>query len=138
MGDFGIKISLPGKSITSTDPRDYVFSSKFASVKVVQEPPSKAYQTVIVGAGSSETVTIAHNLGFIPLAMVLTEINPGSGRWYNGVAVGGPDDSTQITVENALNGTYVDTTNVYIKYTNSTGGSMTIKYYYFIFGDAGS
>lgn len=136
--DYGIKISKEGKSITSTDPLDYIFSSQFSSVKVVQEPPSKAYQTVVVGAGSSQTVTIAHNLGFIPLVMVFTELNPGSGRWYSSTAVGGPDDLTQITVENVENGTYVDSTNVYIKYTNSTGSSMSVKYYYYIFGDAGS
>ena len=140
MGDYGIKVSLPGKDITSTEPRDYVFNSAYGSVKVVQEPPNKTYEELTVNAGSNATLTVAHNLGFIPLVMVFTELTPGSGRWYNGVALGGPlDPSTgAVTPANVTSGMEIDSTNVYLKYNNTGGSNLTIKIYYFIFGDAGS
>lgn len=60
MGDYGIKVTLPGKSITSTDTRDYQFWSKYPIMK-----------TYLVGTTnytfpsylSTVNIVITHNLG---------------------------------------------------------------------------
>lgn len=137
-----MKVSLPGKSVYSTEPRDFAFNSKYGSVKIYKQSPNKTYETVVVAKETAETVTISHNLGFIPLCMLYTELVPGSGRWYNGVASGSPNDvSGQIYIDNLYGvrgGTYADTTNLYITFINYLLTNLTVKYYYFIFGDAGS
>lgn len=134
MADFGVKVSLPGKSVYSTEPRDFVFHSKFGSVKVVQESPNKTYETTVISAAGSNTITIPHNLGFIPLCMVFVELNPGSGRWYNGISLPGPDDVVGVYPYAT---SYTDSTNLYLVITNTSGSSKTVKYYYYIFGDDG-
>jgi hypothetical protein len=140
MADYGIKISLPGKDISSTNPQDFVFHSGFGSVKIFAQPTNKNYLTVTIGSGSSTTLVIPHGLSFIPMVMWFTELKPGSGHWYNGgCALADPTDlSGAITMDSdATASTYVDATNINVKLTNNTGGSLTIKYYYFIFADNG-
>lgn len=140
MADYGVKISVDGKDITSTEPRDYVLNSAYGSVKVVKEPANKTYETVTVNAGSSATATIAHGLSFVPLVMLFSELKPGSGHWYQGgINVADPTDlSGAVQLDGTADSlTYVDSTNVKITYSNPTGGNLTVKYYYFIFGDNG-
>lgn len=135
MSDYGIKVTLPGKGITSTDPRDYVFSSKYGTVKVWSEPPSKTYQTVTVNAGSYADITITHGLGFIPLVLLYVEIN---GHWYMGAdrSLDASDPKT-VTSYPSVSNTYVDSTYIKIRIANTGVSNVTIKYYYFIFADNG-
>lgn len=138
MADYGVKITKEGKDIYSTEPRDYVFNSKYGSVKIAMQSPNKTYETVTVNAGSNATVTVAHNLGFIPMVMLFTELKPGSGHWYmGGIPVSDPTDRSGAVATINNTGTYVDDTNLVIKYYNDTGGNLTVKYYYFIFADNG-
>lgn len=142
MADYGMKVSKDGKDVYSTEPRDFVFNSKYGSVKVASEPPSKAYQTVTCNNGGNTTVTIAHGLPFVPMVMLFTELKPGSGHWYmGGLAIPSPDDLTGNYV--TMNGdadslTYVDATNIKITYNNVSGSNLNVNYYYFIFADNGS
>jgi len=137
MGNYGLKITKEGKDITSTDPDDYIFNSKWGSVKVYSEPPNKSYQTIIVPANSNATVSIAHGLPFVPLVMFFTELKPGSGHFYTGsqCKADPTDTSGGVTIE-PFN-SYIDTTYIKMKYVNPTGGDLTVKYYYFIFADNG-
>jgi hypothetical protein len=140
MGNWGIKVTKDGKGVSSTTPEDYIFNSLYGSVKTAQEPPNKEYQTVDVPAGGSATVTITHNLGFPPLVLLFSELNPGSGRWYMGsYPMPSPlDSSSGILLDgSAISLTYVDDTYLKITYCNSSGSQKTVKYYYFIFGDNG-
>lgn len=137
MADYGIKITEEGKGVTATEPRDYVFNSKYGSVKIALQSPNKTYETIVVNASSNATATITHGLGFTPLVALYTELKPGSGHWYMG---GQPlRDTTDNTGSVYLDydGTYADATYVKIKFVNPTGGNLTIKYYYFIFADNG-
>ena len=139
MADWGAKVSLPGKDVSSSTPEDFAFHSKYGTVKIVKQPTDKAYETKVVSASSTATVTIAHNLGFIPLCMVFAEMVPGSGRWYMGVSY--PSEETfgnTVTVGSLADGTYADDTNLYIFFTNNKASEQTVKYYYYIFGEAGS
>lgn len=136
---YGFKVSLPDKDVSSDNPQDFVYDSTKGSVKVVQQPSNKTYQTVTVAGSSSETVTIAHNLGFVPVCMVFVELTPNSGRWYGGVAYPAPIDSLIGTVllNTLTDGTKADITNLYLVFTNQSASQQTVKYYYYIFGDSG-
>jgi hypothetical protein len=134
MQNYGLKISNPGKNINSVEPRDYVFNSAYSTVKTVIEPPNNVYRIVEVVADSDATVTIPHLLGFVPLCMIYVELTPGSGRWFGGE---GWKQEESCYVNSANFGTYADKDNLYITISNSTAGNLTVKYYYFIFGDSG-
>jgi hypothetical protein len=63
MANYGIKIAKPGKSITSTDPKDYIFWSKYQTLSLYQ----KTTTSITLPAGNqSATVTVTHNLGYRP------------------------------------------------------------------------
>jgi len=128
MGDYGISVALPTKSITSTEPRDYVMSSKYTSVKILQE----TFGTVVVAAGGTTVGTVTHNLGFCPLSLIYTETQPNvwqMGFPYMGVAGISPDlVSSQ---------TYVGTSNIIISFNNSSGSQGTARYKIFVMGDSG-
>lgn len=67
MGDYGIKIAKPGQAVTSTDPADYIFWSKYKSLSLY----SKVTTSITLPAGyQSATSTITHNLNYHPYVWV--------------------------------------------------------------------
>lgn len=131
MADYGLKVTRDGYGITSSTVEEYAFSSKFATVKVIKEGSG----TLTVGASSSATATIRHDLGYIPLVDLYFEPTPGSGNWRFGGAYMDTDDTyldpgTIVTPE-----TYVDNISLVFKFVNRTGASKDVKYYYFIYSD---
>lgn len=130
MADFGLKVSLPGKDISSTNPEDFVFNSgNVNNVKIL----SQNSITVTVAASSSTDVTIEHGLGFIPMIMLFTEITPGSGKWYMGIPLYGAGD---VYINSDPSYTYVDDTNFKYRLTNTIAAQRTVLQYIFVFGDA--
>lgn len=66
MADYGWKITKPGKGVTSTDPNDYVFWSKYQQLTLLY----KAQQSITVtSAACTGTATYTHSLGFKPLVL---------------------------------------------------------------------
>jgi hypothetical protein len=149
MANYGIKITRDGFNITSTEPRDYVFSSAFTTVKIALQGSG----SINVPASSSATATIAHGLSFTPMALFFSELSPGSGKWFLGWAKLVPfsvphtpdPDAGDVYIDASTDanynpiGSYTDNTNLKIKFENChTTESRTISYYYFIFGDSGT
>lgn len=62
MADFGIKIAKAGKSIQSTSQADYVYWSKYPSRTILMSGET----TIFCPNGATTTLTITHNLGYIP------------------------------------------------------------------------
>ena len=62
MGDWGTKISKDDKSITSTTPEDYVLSTAYNTLKIVNE----VYGEQTVDANFYIEEVVSHNLGYIP------------------------------------------------------------------------
>ena len=138
--DHGLKISRDGKDISSTEPRDFVFNSKFGSVKVVSEPTNKTAPTITINNGATGTASITHGLDFVPMVMLFTELKPGSGHWYQGgMPWPDPTDLSGAVTPDATPDslTYVDDTYIKFAWYNGTGSQKTVSYYYFIFGDNG-
>jgi hypothetical protein len=135
MGDYGLKISRPGKDISSTTPEDFVFNSKNENnVKIVARDGDTA--TITTGNYKVD-VSITHNLGFIPMVMLFVELTPASGRWYMGGSFT-VDEGTYISMDGTE--TYVDDTyfkfSIHNMYGSAVGSNKTISYYYYIFGDS--
>lgn len=63
MGDWGIKITRETKGVTSTDLRDLLMHSNFTMFKYHSDTP----HTMTINAGdTTKTITIPHNLGYVP------------------------------------------------------------------------
>lgn len=130
MGDWGLKVSLPGKSISSTTPEDYVFNSKNpANVMIVIRGGS----SVVVNGSASADVSVTHSLGYIPVVMLFTELTPGSGLWHMGAPLSNAGD---VYVQTDSTYTYCDSTYFKVRYTNNTGSQKTVSFYYYIFSDS--
>lgn len=66
MSDWGIKITVDGKSVSSTDPRDYVLHSE-DFLHMLRIAPGGASTIDLAGLRfTTQTVTIAHGFSYIP------------------------------------------------------------------------
>lgn len=131
---YGVKIAKSGKSVSSTNPNDFIFNSDYPTIKIYEEN----LVSVNVNAGSSTTISVEHGLSFVPMCWVFVEL--ASGHFYSGVAIPSQADgfsSAYVAVSPNPAETYVDTTYLKIKINNTTGSARTVKCYYFIFGDDG-
>lgn len=128
-----IKVALPGKSIDSTDMRDFSFHQLYSSIKIFAKPSS--YQTVTIPANSNVTVSITHNAGFFPLGMLWVELTPGSGRWYANPFFNLSGEDTYVSGDFADSG--LNSTTASFKIYNKTGSSKVVKFNYDIIGDSG-
>jgi hypothetical protein len=129
-----LNIALPGKSAFSTEPRDFAFSSDYSTVRIFKEAKS----SVSVASGGSSTVTIDHDLGFVPMCMVFVEF--ATGHYYCGVGLankvdGFPGGYISVSPNPAF--TYADTADLVFTIVNTSGTTRTINYHYYIFADDG-
>lgn len=130
MADYGLKVSLPGKDVSSTIPEDFVFdSSNPANIQIL----SRFGTTVVVNGSSSSDVSLNHGLGYIPTVMLFTELTPGSGNWHMGIPL---PTTGNVYVQSDPAYTYVDSTYFKFRLTNNTASQKTVSYYYYIFGDS--
>jgi len=125
MADIGIKVAKQGKSVTSTDPRDYNFWSKYPILKVDMSGGG----TIEVGAGATETLTINHNLGYNPIIL-----------FYWGVDSANKKKMARSLIAVAENAVYIqnassDLDNVTVQFYASAVGAVTFDYYYYLFYD---
>jgi hypothetical protein len=67
MADWGIKATIPGADISSTDPADYTIWSKYSNLKVLPQDANWPTSVTILSGNYSADYTITHNLGYIPL-----------------------------------------------------------------------
>lgn len=63
MGDYGIKVSIPGKGITTTDIRELLLSSKFPMLKYHSDNTNSI---TLVSGDTNKYVDFTHGLGYVP------------------------------------------------------------------------
>ncbi len=68
MADYGIKIAQPGKSVSSIDRADYVFWSKYHTRTILISGST----TIFCPNNATTTLTITHNLGYVPQVALFT------------------------------------------------------------------
>lgn len=64
MSDYGIKVSKPGYDVKTAAANNLVFSSEYSTLRVKQQGSGT------VKHSTGRTVTIAHNLGYVPMFLV--------------------------------------------------------------------
>jgi len=126
MGNYGIKISQEGKSITSTDPRDYIFNSSYNTAAIAVQ--GTASQTG--NSGDILTFTIAHGLPFIPFPLVFYKTS-----YYNNYWQWAPSGGESFLGD--ANRTWntdlrIDSTNLVFRITLGNGNNDTITIKYFL------
>lgn len=75
--DYGIKVAKNGKSITSTNIRDYTLHSSINMLKIFKE----GFGTKSVTTGVVATTDVTHNLGYKPMVFSYFK-HPSDGHWY--------------------------------------------------------
>lgn len=136
MADWGIKVSKPTKSITSTTPTDYVFNSKYGSAIIYKE----AEVSVNIAAGDETESTINYGVTFdyYPVVMIYAELVPGSGEWYLSPFTLYQEIDTYVSaVIYSLGWSSVGKSSFTLYFHNRTGSAITVKYHYYIFANLG-
>lgn len=104
MADYGIKVSRPGFDVKAATPEQLSFSSKYGTLKVYDRNSGTITH-------ANRTITIPHNLGYVPLFLV--HVDPGLlGQFY----LTPYGNTSEILIY-----AYADSTNLYIKASNSYG-----------------
>lgn len=113
----GFKVAKSGKSVLTDGDKDMVFSSKFQTMRVKQQ-----------GSGSlthsSRTATIAHNLGYVPMFLVESDVSAVPGLFPSGAYAPLPFAQSYGYYQTQWDAdvvTWADTTNIYIKAQNDFG-----------------
>lgn len=130
MADYGLKISQDGYSITTSDPRNLVFSSGFNTLGIALQGSSNQTGT----SGDVKTFTIAHGLSFTPYVMVFFNTSKYSSYWKSlPNAIGTTSDFLGNKDVSFYSDIRVDSTNLVVRITLNNGASdtVTIKYYIF-------
>ena len=77
MADFGMKVSKSGFDVKTSTGKNLVLNSAYNSPKIVQEGST----TITNGAPSTTSVTITHNLGYVPSYDLFFKPS-GSTKWH--------------------------------------------------------
>lgn len=77
MGDYGIKISKEGFDVKTAADKDLVLTSKLDTIKIAKTIATQHNQS-----GASETLSIAHGLGYSPGYLFYVKNPEETSRWY--------------------------------------------------------
>lgn len=125
----GLKISRPNRPVETTDNKLISYSSEFVSPKILKEG-SLHFDFAL--NDTTDTVTIAHGLGFSPIYTVYAEVNNSNEMWQHWQSSGFfPDIAPARELE-----TYTDSYNLNIIMTRAASQpAATYRGYYYIFMD---
>ena len=127
MGNWGIRISKSGTDVKTGSDKDMIVTSKYSQLKGIIEGNG----SIVVAANATGTVTVAHNLGYIPFADGYIK-HPLDSNWLQNPTTA---DGGLYAIQTWH---YMDSTNLYMKFKVIGGSSSrTFNYQYFIFLDKG-
>jgi len=135
MGDYGFRISTSGQDVKTCSDLDTLVNSKYAILKGAISGTASiaipAYET------AHHTITIAHNLGFIPMALVyFQDLDASYGYHYLPFGCSYVLESLDTEMWAGA-----DSTNLYIYLATSANDNSTARTFYFtyhIFKDKGN
>jgi hypothetical protein len=130
MSNFGIKVTRPGKGVSSTTIRDFTIHSDYNILKIAEEGSGTASLNV------GWSANINHNLGYKPQVFFYFE-HPSITRWIK--APGGADENTTggsavYRITGWYENTTVNRTVLSLEYDPTAGpaGPVSVKYKYYI------
>lgn len=136
--DYGIRISPEGVNVRSGADKDMVFTSKYSTLKGSVQGGNGTIS--VPQTGVTQTVTIPHGLGYIPMVQAFWNDRDGDffdpGEYYSMasyVFFGGGTDIFLFAKS--------DSTNVYLEFTVDDfgigGANVDFNYVYYIYIDKG-
>ena len=138
-----LKMIKPGKSIESTDMRDFVYNSDHPSIIVYMTE----LREVIVARKSTTKDTVYfkdinmvnnQDLGFYPIVKISVELEPGSGEFFISPFTIDSTDGFSINIkQDSSSDTGVQTDKFFVTFKNNTGTQKTVKYRYRVFANIG-
>lgn len=118
-----IKVSKSGKDVNSTSPKDYIIHTKYNAFQIV----AKGKLTSQSINADPKTITIAHNLGYVPAALAFAKFPDGYVAMpQTGQRTGGYEYQRRFYLQ-------MDSTNLYLKFYQGTGGTYSVDIAYYIF-----
>ena len=127
--DYGIRVSFTGKDVKTCDDIDCVLTSKYSNLK----GSLSGSGSVTCPSGVTQTITVNHGLGYIPMARVLHNF---TGSVYEKAPYINGNVNFDIQIFPRLDSTTLKIEFTYNDYIG--GGSSTFSYKYFIFIDKGN
>ncbi len=124
--DYGLKIAQSGYDVKTCTDKQCVLTSKYPLLKGVLAGSG----SVAITADTPATVTIAHNLGYIPMFQILTKGSVYS-DWYGVPNFDGLSGEMYYYFFGRA-----DSTNIYLDLYD-VDSSKTVYYKYFIYLDKG-
>lgn len=126
--DYGLKVSRDGFDVSTSDPRELVFSSKYQTLNIALSGTVSRTQN-----GGSYTFTIAHALSFIPFVLIYFSTSAISGDWVFAPTNGAFDNMNADKNQLISSDIRVDATNLTITVSFANGSSETVTVRFYIF-----
>lgn len=126
MGDYGLKISLPGFDVKTTDKQNLVLDSELNSLKIL----TVGSVSISVPASTNVITTIAHGLGYAPFAYGWCKMIDADKLWFQDSV-----DATRLPTHFNNFLLEVDATNIIITNNHDEAGTKTFVAHYIIFID---
>ncbi len=128
MSDYGIRISKDGVDVKTGADKDMVLTSKYSNLKGSLSGGGSA----IIGSPAGGTITISHNLGYIPFALVYFYSVDYGFWWVLPVGFDGANGYLYLKGRTDINNLYID-----VQWSYFDDPDITIYYKYFIYLDKG-
>lgn len=150
MSNYGVKVTLPGYDIATATPEQCALHSKYPCPKVKVGVNPGHYGTLdysfsadIAASTTLNILTVAHNLGFVPMVIC---------SWKYDFGAAGPPVGTQygdgrldvVSYELTYFDMYADSTNFYIDFNTAPGSVLDertlnpFQFRYYIFSEDGA
>lgn len=128
MTDYGFRISIDGVDVKTGNDENMVITSKYPVLKGTLSGGG----TTSVTSGVLRTVTVAHNLGYIPFASSYMYVEDYGFWWMTPLGFDGASGHLYLR-------SYCNDTNFYlvIDYEHLSVSSISVDYKYFIYLDKG-
>jgi hypothetical protein len=132
MADFGIRVSKPGKSVSTTGVENLYMDTTYPILKI----KASGTGSLSISDGGSDSDTITHNLGYIPKVLVYGEFysvfSGAKSAYYRRYPI-----SEMVSTYTSNFGYTISTTQLVISgsFYDELAYSGTFNYFYYLFYD---
>lgn len=135
---YKIKSTLEGYDVLSeTDPKKFSFNSDYGGAVIYKQ----GMRTVNISSRGTTQDILDYGITFdyYPMVKIHAELTPNSGVWYENpfIFTSSYYNSESSYIVKDFSDTYVDYDKFYITFKNTTGSSISVRYYYWIIASMG-
>lgn len=127
MADYGFKVSKTGFNILTADLKDQIINSSANSLKIWI---TGSINISVTGGFATDTVTVAHGLGYPPFFFTYFKLKDANRRWFQD-----SDDNSRLLTNFNHGFATTDNTNLNLSIFSDEGAGYTATAYYILFID---